>query len=403
MERLNNYNIKGYNLITWFFRLMIFMVAAIALLLFIVNINETVSIREGEIVAANPQSDYKAPFEAQLISANVREGQRISKGDTLLIIQSEDYISRETNKKAEIDYLKKRIQSIVVLRDALQKKKAAISQAGIITRKQYQWNISRLVANMKTIDEQYELQKQRLSSASERYSGDYKKEMLSKADYNSTKDASLLLKENMVTIKSEKQKSLTAKDLAGNNFNKEQNDLMLSRIELDENDQVLLQSKNDFENQLIQASEMLKQIQVELKKQYVIAENPGIVNYVFNTRQVSNLIPKGDLLISIAPTNMYYYAKAIIPQKDIRFVKSGLNARLKLDTYYRLEQGIMEGKVSYVAERKENDKFYALVELPRSAELRLRSGYSFQGEIVIATMPLYRYFIKKLFKKFDKE
>jgi hemolysin D len=48
----------------WFFRLIIVLIIAIAITLTICYINDTVSIKEGEIIAANPQSDYLAPFEA---------------------------------------------------------------------------------------------------------------------------------------------------------------------------------------------------------------------------------------------------------------------------------------------------------------------------------------------------
>ena len=68
----------------------------------------------------------------------------------------------------------------------------------------------------------------------------------------------------------------------------------------------------------------------------------------------------------------------------------------------RSMSGVMMGKVTYLAERKENQNFYALVELNNTASLPLKSGYNVYGEIVVDRLPLYRYFIKKIFKKFDK-
>jgi hypothetical protein len=80
-----------------------------------------------------------------------------------------------------------------------------------------------------------------------------------------------------------------------------------------------------------------------------------------------------------------------------------LDARLKLDAYYQFEQGVIRGSVSYMAERKEKDQFYALIQLAEANHFQLRSGYSFSGEIIIARMSLIKYFIKKLFKKLDNQ
>jgi multidrug resistance efflux pump len=257
---------------------------------------------------------------------------------------------------------------------------------------------------MKALDEQYGLQKERLKSANEKYEGDsilYKKDMLSKYEFNNTKDANLTLQENLSTIKNQRNNQLAQKNMAYNNFTKEQNTLVLSKVQLDENAQTLVQAKNDYHGQLLQAKETLHKLETELNKQNVIAANSGIVNYLFNTKQSSNLITKGDLLVSIAPQTVSYYAKVIVPEKDMPSVKAGLDARLKLDAYHNFQQGPIDGKVSYVAERKENDKFYALVELPQNNPFKLKSGYTIYGEIIVQRLPLYKYFIKKLFKRFD--
>jgi multidrug resistance efflux pump len=171
---------------------------------------------------------------------------------------------------------------------------------------------------------------------------------------------------------------------------------------MDEQEQTLQQSKNQLSNQLVQGRASVQQTETDLSKQNVIAENDGIVNYLFNTNKTSNLLAKGDLLVSVAPENLDYYAKAIISQRDIPYVKAGLQARLKLDAYYHFEHGILKGKVSYLAERKENEQFYALIQLPLSKNYDLKPGYTIRGEIVVQKMPLYKYLVKKLFKRFDQ-
>ena len=404
MEVLNNYSTSAYKFTIWFFRIVLLIVITLIVLVFALRINETVTISEGEIVAESPQADYKAPFEAQIVKILVKEGQPVKEGDTLLILKNLDYLEQQAKTQTEIEYLQKKIQSFDVLKNAVQQKKAAINQASEITAKKYQLDINRLVNDMKAMDQQYNFQKERLSSANEKFAGDsilYKKDMLSKYEFNNTKDANLALQENLSAMASQRSKQLSEKNLAYNNFTREQNTLLLNKVQLEENAQALVQARTDFEGQLIQAKEVLKKLKSELGKQSVVATNTGIVNYLFNTKQTSNLITKGDLLVSVAPQTLSYYAKVVVPEKEMPYLRAGLNARLKLDAYYKMQKGLINGKVSYIAQRKENDKFYALVELPEGNSYDLKSGYSIYGEIVVQRLPLYKYFIKKLFKQFD--
>ena len=405
MEALNNYSYKEYNFTIWFFRLLLFVATTIIVLVFVLNINETVTVSSGEIVAANPQADYKAPFEAQILKINAKEGAPVHAGDTLLVLQNIDLIEQQSTKKTEIDFLGKKIKSIEVLQEALQKKKATIEQTSNISSKKYQLDINRLVNDMQTLDQQYDLQKERMALAAEKYQGDsilYKKDMLSKYEYNTTKDASSVLKENLTTMENLRNKQASDKSLVYNNFTKEQNSFLLEKVQLEENAQALIQAKNDYEGQLIQAKEVLHKVETDLSKQNVIAGSSGIVNFVFNTKQSSNLINKGDLLVSIAPTSISYYAKVFVAEKDMPYVKAGYYARLRLDAYQRFQHGPIDGRVSYVAERKENEKFYALVQLSPSKRFTLKPGYTIHGEIIVQRLPLYRYFVKKLFKQFDE-
>lgn len=405
MEPLSNYSTREYNFTIWFFRLLASFAATILVLVLVLRINETVTIQEGEIVAANPQSDYKAPFEAQVVKIYVREGKPVQAGDTLLLLRNADLAAQQAKTLTEIQYLQKKIESFDVLEGAVERKKVAVDQASAITARKYQLEINRLVTDMKNLDEQYNLQQQRLRSAHEKYVGDsilYQKDMLSKYEYNNTRDANLLLAENMKSVASQRNKQASEKKLAYNDFTKEQNTLMLSKVQLEENQQALMQTKNDYESQLLQAKEALNKIETELKKQSLIATSDGIVNFLFNTKHSSNLINKGELLVSVAPKAITYYAKVIVPENEMPYVKSGLDVRLKMDAYQRFQKGPIRGKVSYVAERKENKKFYALVDLSETREFQFKPGYTLHGEIVIARLPLYRYFIKKLFRQFEQ-
>jgi len=403
MEPLMNYNTRAYNFTVIFFRIILAMVITMVLLVIILRINETVSINQGEIVSANPQADYKAPFESNVVKVYVKEGQQVKAGDTLLQLNNNELAEQQFKYSAEIDFLTRKIESLNVLDIAVRKKKLAIDQTNQISANKYQLDINRIAKDMRSIDEQYASQKERLSTAKERYAGDsilFKKDMLSKYELNNTRDANAIIKENVSAIASLRNRQLSEKNIAYNDFTKEQNNLLLTRIQLEENNQALIQAKTEFETKLVQAREALKKINLEIKKQNIISDSTGIVNFLYNTRQASNVIAKGELLVSVAPKTYSFYAKVTVAEKDVPYLTAGLDARLKLDAFQKYRFGPLSGKLFYVAERKENQNFYALIALDKN-EFPLKSGYAVRGEIIIDRLPLYKYFIKKLFKQID--
>lgn len=399
-----SYNIKEATFINRFFTLLISMFTVLIILLFVLKINDTVSFKEGEIIASNPKQEFKAPFEAKLVKIYTTEGQKVNKGDTLLTMKNEEISGILVKLTAEATYLEKKIASLNNLKAIIQEKKNNITAEKYLTQQKFELDRKRILSGITALDKQYQLQGQRLLTANDRYLTDsilYNKDMLSKMEMYNTKDANNNIKENVTLTQSQLEKQLIEKNVIANNYLKEQNQYNSKQIEMAESGAMLIQSKNDLEKQLIQTKESIHQINAEIGKQFFIAGSSGIVNQVFNSKQTSNIINKGDLLMSIAPENEEYYARLYIPEKDLQYIKPGLITHLKLDAYYHLQYGILEGSVTFISALKENEKYFALAKLPEVSRFPLKSGYSVKGEIIIERMPLYKYIIKKIFKKID--
>jgi HlyD family secretion protein len=226
--------------------------------------------------------------------------------------------------------------------------------------------------------------------------------MISKLEYNSSKDQANIFLAELYAIKNNLKQQTNERQRILNNYMNDQQLSELRKIEVDESEQSLSQTKIDIENKIAATTQTLKKIEKEISMQYIVATDSGTVNYLFNAVQSSNIISKGELLISLSPKYNSYYAKAYIPQKSIQYIATPMVAHIKLDAYYHLEHGIMKGKVTYVSERKENDKFYVLIELNTNQKFNLKSGYTIKGEILNERTTLIRYITKKLFKKFEK-
>jgi len=81
-----------------------------------------------------------------------------------------------------------------------------------------------------------------------------------------------------------------------------------------------------------------------MKKQFVTAQIDGEILNLYNLKFTQNFINKGDILLSIVPKHDKFYAKVTIPQRDMRFIKPGQEAHLKIDAYYFFEKGILKAK-----------------------------------------------------------
>ena len=401
-----DYPAKTQQFILWFFRLLLLFVVLITFLLFTVPINDTVAFAQGEIISQSPQLDLKAPFEAQLSKVYVREGQKINTGDTLMVIYNEANSRAYITQKAEKDYLEKKLLSVQLLLGALSKKKSETGVENSINGSNRNLDAQNIQNSIRALSAQYKLQQQKLNTALERSRADsilYQKDMLSKMEYNAGKDLINDIQQSLNATKNELQKQMNQQDVSANEFTSKQHQLALRNIELEENKENLRQSQIDLENELIKANENLALLSHELSKQYLIAATSGTVNFIFTSRESTNLINKNDLLLSISPDRNDFYAKIVLPENDIQYVKATMPAHLALDAYYHLEYGIIQGNVTYISDRKENDKFYALIKLNNAKNFQLKAGYNVSGEIITNRLVLFEYFIKKLFKEFDNK
>ena len=406
MDPLNNYNysIREHKFTVWFFRSLIFITFLVLILFFSIKINESVTIREGEIIADNPQNDLKAPFDGQLKAILVREGQPVNAGDTLIILENRELVAQKSKVEHELEYLKARVETISELQAALNRKIKTYANSNQISSQKLELDTQLLESHLEMTAYQFDLMKGRLESAREKYEGDsilYHKDMLSKYEFNDTRDAYLALKEEIAQLEDESMTYGGEKQLARNAYQKMENELSLGRLEMEESLNALQQTQIELQNQIKLAEATMRQLTDDLNLQYITASEKGTVNFLFNTKLSSNLILKGELLVSVAPEAANYYAKVRVPEKELPFLEKGLPARLKLDAFNQYDYGTLEGTLDFIAERKENEFYYAHIKLPDESPFNLRPGYAVRGEIILNRRSVYQIFIKKIFNKID--
>ena len=108
------------------------------------------------------------------------------------------------------------------------------------------------------------------------------------------------------------------------------------------------------------------------------------------------------ILLIIAPKKEHFYAKVLLDEKDLAYIKKGQEINLKLDAYNYYRFGAIKAKITYVSPSDVETSFYCLADIKKyNSNINLKAGYKLKGEVIIERMQLYQYIMKKLFNKID--
>ena len=83
MENFSYYNTSSINFIKILNRFLVVFVTIALILTFVLNLNDTVKFKEGNIYSDTPQLKINAPDEVRVLRVAVKEGQEVKKGYTL--------------------------------------------------------------------------------------------------------------------------------------------------------------------------------------------------------------------------------------------------------------------------------------------------------------------------------
>jgi multidrug resistance efflux pump len=387
------------------YRALLMLFVIIVLLVIFLKINDTVTFSAGDIYSDNPRINITAPSEVKVISTRVKEGYEVKKGDTLLVLENKKVISDFNVSNLEIETLSAKIPIIESLIQKSQEEKKSYQNLLEIQSNIYNTNISNAKQEINSLTEKMELSQQQTYLISDRYKNDsllFVKGAISRLELEEQKNKSIEDKKEVSDLNSlYKGKRFELKNLSSKN-NESKNNLYRNIIEIENQitqyQKEILDLKSDVENKKYN----LNHISEEFNRLMVISPINGTISNLFNTRQNSEIILKDDLLITVSPRKENYYAKIILPEKDLTYVKNGQIVNLKIDAYNYYKFGPVKGNIHYVSPSDIDGNFYCLVNLiSYNGNIKLKAGYSFKGKIILEEMRLYQYIFKNLFNKLD--
>ncbi len=156
----------------------------------------------------------------------------------------------------------------------------------------------------------------------------------------------------------------------------------------------------------------IEMIEFRMKKQVIVSPVDGIVaQLAINT--VGAVVTPAEKLITIVPKDVPIQLKATVANKDIGFVRVGMDVAIKIDTFNFQRFGLIDGKVTKVAADAIEDKKLGLVyEVfiePQQVFLHvegedryLMPGMSATAELKVGKRRIIEFFIYPLIKYFNE-
>lgn len=405
MENSTYYNTKSINFIKFLNRILVAFLLLVVVLIFALSMNDTVKFKEGEIFSDTPQLKINAPDEVKIVKIFVKEGQEVHKGDTLFVLENKKTKSNFDILNAEVISNEHKINIINKLIENTKERKNALVQLLNIQANIYTTDRKKTALEIQAINNKINLASQQSSILTDKYRTDsllYAKGAISKYEMTNTRNTSLIDRRGQVDIKSSYNEKNYDFENLHNNYKMTKNDLNRSIIDVDNQIQNYQKDLEDLLTKLKNSKSELNYITDELKKLSVLSPFDATISNLFNARQNIEIINKGELLTILAPTKEKFYAKVVLDEKDIAYVKKGQEINLKLDAYNYYRFGAIKGKITYVSPSDVDKTFYCLAKIERyNPRINLKAGYKLKGEVIIEEMQVYQYIFKKLFNKID--
>lgn len=372
------------------------------ILFFTLEIQETVKISNGQIFSETTPMQYLAPLEAEIEKIFVNEGDVVNIGDTILILSNENLSTELINinkqqqlKETNINVLRRKIGNLDNKLN-IQGRELSYLDGDLSSQK------SSLEYESNSLKQQLASLKRQLENSKTRVNKDYelfKKGAISEREYRAKEKA----------FQDESNNYLSLKNKYFQIKNTLENHSQTKASSLEKQNLSIIASKSqrlDIENRIAQESSELQQltqkkqtILKELKKLVIISGMNGYASTIFNLRKDLNFVAKGQPLLQINPKKENdFYANLMINEKEMKDIKVGQKAKIKVDAYNHYQHGFLEGEVIQIT-KDELNIFYITADILNEKNFDLKSGYKVSGEVVLNNIKLSEYVVNMLFRK----
>ena len=200
-------------------------------------------------------------------------------------------------------------------------------------------------------------------------------------------------------------------------------DIIQLREKLNELDEQSLLITQEYQNKLLEELTQKRKeatlLKVEIQsiefrkaKQKITSPVNGYVSRLM-VHTIGGVVTPAEKLISIVPNNVPLVIKATVLNQDIGFIKEGMDAAVKIDTFNFQKYGLIPATVSHISDDAIDDEklgaIYEIYLVPKKTHLfvkgekvNLNSGMSVSAELKVGKRRVIEFFIYPLIKYLDE-
>jgi len=156
----------------------------------------------------------------------------------------------------------------------------------------------------------------------------------------------------------------------------------------------------------------IESIEFQKAKQRITSPVDGYVSKLM-IHTIGGVVTPAEKLIFIVPTNVPLVIKATVLNQDIGFIKEGMDAAIKIDTFNFQKYGLIPATVSHISDDAIDDEklgsVYEILLVPKKdflivkgKKVYLNSGMSATAELKVGKRRVIEFFIYPLIKYLDE-
>lgn len=345
------------------------------------------STTRGVIVTADKTQKIQAPIDGVVESIAVKEGQKVKKGDLLVVLEKEQNQASLAAAASKVASLKAKINRL----------NAEVYGTELIYPKGFlESGYEEFITTQKNL---FLLRKKALE------------------DEVSSIVSALILKEEELASN---QKLVDSGDIGSNKV------LKIGREVIDLKGRILnIENKflqgaqeemNKIEEELSIRKEMLTEKRVTLDRSEITSHMDAVVKEIIITTQGAKVRP-GDVILELVPLGQERIMEVKLKPSDISYVKIGQLASVKLDTYDFMIYGDFGGKVVYISpdtiveKTSRGDEFFfkVIISLDQSGlytkkgtRIDVTTGMGAQVDIITGKRTVLHYLTKPVIRVLDE-
>jgi len=341
----------------------------------------------GVVITADKTQKIQAPIDGVVESIAVKEGQRVKKGDLLVVLEKEQ-------NQASLDAAASKVAS---LKAKIHRLHAEVYSTELVYPKGFlAGDYEEFITTQRNL---FSLRKKALK------------------DEISSIVSALTLKEEELASN---QKLVDSGDIGSNKV------LKIGREVIDLKGKILnIENKflqgaqeemNKIEEELSIRKEMLTEKRVTLDRSEITSHMDAVVKEIIITTQGAKVRP-GDVILELVPLGQERIIEVKLKPSDISYVKAGQKASVKLDTYDFSIYGDFGGKVEYISpdtiiektSRGDEYFFKVIVSLDqddlftkKGTSIDVTTGMGAQVDIITGKRTVLHYLTKPIIRVLDE-